>query len=335
MKKIQLLLILLVSMLNACNINTGINASLKPNCTGRSGEVLIVMKDEFYDQKPGDTLFNVLTLPYQVLPQMENSLNIIHIKNNAFSDIMRRARNIIYCDIRPDVEKNEVRYIKNRFAEPQLYVQINAKNDSAFVRLIEKIGVQLKDTMVYAEKMRYLHSLSQNQNINAQQAITQKFKIKMVIPTGYNLDVNKDNFVWASRETDKSSQGLLFFESDYNGPSDFEIQNLIKNFDEVITQNVPGPTPGSFMTITKAVMPLKKESNLNGIYSCELRGLWETEGDFMGGPFVSRSIVNEKTGKLITCFSYVYGGKEKKRNLMWQNESLIETLTIANQDEQN
>ncbi len=41
----------------------------------------------------------------------------------------------------------------------------------------------------------------------------------------------------------------------------------------------------------------------------ELRGFWDVENDFMGGPFVSYSTLDEATGRVLTIDGYVYSPK--------------------------
>ena len=55
----------------------------------------------------------------------------------------------------------------------------------------------------------------------------------------------------------------------------------------------------------------------------EMRGLWDVENDFMGGPFVSYTTVNEQTGRVLTLDCYVYSPKYGKRNYLRALEHLV------------
>jgi hypothetical protein len=52
----------------------------------------------------------------------------------------------------------------------------------------------------------------------------------------------------------------------------------------------------------------------NGNYVREMRGLWEVKVDFMGGPFISWTMVDEKRNRIVTAFGFVYAPKIGKRN---------------------
>ena len=93
---------------------------------------------------------------------------------------------------------------------------------------------------------------------------------------------------------------------------------------------VGGPSDGSYMTtVGFEDVTTFRSFNLHGRYTAELRGLWETRGDFMGGPFVSITQYDEKHGRIVTVDGYVYAGKKDKRNYMRQVEAIMSTMEFV------
>ena len=74
--------------------------------------------------------------------------------------------------------------------------------------------------------------------------------------------------------------------------------------------------------------PEQKEINLNGIYVNELRGLWQMERDFMGGPYINYSMVDEQNNRVVCIDGYVYAPKFDKREFLREQEALIKTITF-------
>jgi len=74
--------------------------------------------------------------------------------------------------------------------------------------------------------------------------------------------------------------------------------------------------------------PVEREINLKGLYAKELRGLWQMEGAFMGGPYLSYSLVDEKNNRVITIDSYVYSPKFDKREYLREMEALALTINF-------
>ena len=54
-----------------------------------------------------------------------------------------------------------------------------------------------------------------------------------------------------------------------------------------------------------------------------LSGLWEVEGDFMGGPFVSYTTVNKATKEVVTYDCYLYSPRDEKRNMLRELQQFI------------
>ncbi len=66
-----------------------------------------------------------------------------------------------------------------------------------------------------------------------------------------------------------------------------------------------------------------KEVNFKDMYAVEIRGLWDVYNDFMGGPFLSYTFVDEIRNKVITIDSYVYAPKGQKRIFMKEMEAIL------------
>lgn len=328
MKKIVFLIAILAVFFASCNSDST-TLGMMPESSGRSGEVVVVMPENMMEGEIGDTVVKWLRQEFLVLPQYEPTLKVIYIKPTAFNDMFRKARNVVICDVRPDYKRTEFRVEVDKYARPQVYVTLRSPSDSLMLKSWYNVEKYVIDTIVKAEQNRFLYGFRKYRNSQAEMIMRDKHGVDMVVPTsGFNLDVDSTHFVWISKETQISSQGLLLFDYPYNGPQDFDMQNMIRRMDSVLMLNVQGPSEGAYMAIEKRLPPFKFEKSRNGKYLCELRGLWETEGDFMGGPFVSQSLVDTVNNRLVTLFSYVYGGKNDKKNLLWQLESVMSTFNI-------
>ena len=84
--------------------------------------------------------------------------------------------------------------------------------------------------------------------------------------------------------------------------------SLKQQVDSMLRTNMPGETDGMFMVIPKL----------------SEHGLWEMEGDAMGGPYVMKTI--EKKRDLVVVIGFVYAPEMKKKNLIKQLEAVISTI---------
>ena len=162
--------------------------------------------------------------------------------------------------------------------------------------------------------------------------------VTMTIPKGYTYDMDTSctldgdtcHFIWISHETPEISQGLFVYYYKYTDTLMLTRDRLMAMRNLMCKRFVGGPSDGSYMTtVAFEDVTTFRSFNRRGRYTAELRGLWETHGDFMGGPFVSLTQYDEKRGRIVTVDGYVYAGKKDKRNYMRQIEAIISTMKFA------
>ena len=70
-------------------------------------------------------------------------------------------------------------------------------------------------------------------------------------------------------------------------------------------------------------------------YAVMIRGLWNVQNDFMGGPYVINTILDEEHNRIIYMMAYVYAPEGKKRNILRQVENILYTVDIDYEKEGN
>ena len=325
--KHSLFIILIISILS-CNQFKRENAPIKPNPSGKSGEIVVVIDDKYWDSRIGDTILFKLSEPFGVLPQDEPFFNVVHIPYSSFQSIFKTHRNLVFIDIDSKYTTPEVKVKRDKWANYQLIYTFFAPNDSAFLELWRDNVDKMMSAFFEEEMSRYQKSFANDLNKKAMQEIADMYHISMQIPTGFYLDVKKEHFAWISRETEISSQGIFIYDYSYTDTNTFTQKYLIAKRDLITKENVPGPNEGTYMQTEKRVPIESQAINLNGQYALLLRGLWYTENYFLGGPFVSITTLDEKRNRIITVEAYVYAGKQDKKLYLWQTEAIIRTLKI-------
>ncbi len=80
--------------------------------------------------------------------------------------------------------------------------------------------------------------------------------------------------------------------------------------------NVLGPSEGSFMRVSMVEPPESHRIEFNGMFAVEMRGMWELDGDFMGGPFINYTVLDEQNQRIVTVDGFVYYPNKDKRTLL-------------------
>jgi len=145
------------------------------------------------------------------------------------------------------------------------------------------------------------------------------------------LDVDTTDFVWLeSKGIGDVVQGILIYS--YDKPEvDLTTAYLFAKRNQFTKKYVPGPSRGSYMAVEPSTDPYRREIVVNDISVIELRNLWKVENDFMGGPFISFSFVDEKQNKVINVDGFVYAPRFDKRNYIRQVEAILNSVTLANE----
>ena len=72
------------------------------------------------------------------------------------------------------------------------------------------------------------------------------------------------------------------------------------------------------------------ENSKAGEYMVEMRGLGRLEKAFMGGPFISHTVLDEQRNRIVTVEGFVYAPRLDKRLYLRELEAILYTFDIVN-----
>ncbi len=325
MKNILYFVFSVMIILQSCG--GGSDYNLWPDATGKPSELLLVIDDNKWKSEVGDSLKTFFREGIFGLPQYEPMFDIVHVKNKAFSKLFQTHRNIIRVKISPQNKENFVKMKRDAWARPQVYCEIKAKNDSAFFSLFEKYKYNIRDSFMLADRSNYTRGFRKFRSDEVSRILHNR-GLDLVIPKGFRLNENRKTFLWFSHETTVLNQGLLVFFLNYTDTAQFQKQNLINQIDSVLKVNVPGEN-NSYMQLEKRIGAQYSKYLTNNNFTVELRGLWETEGFAMGGPYVATAIPEVQRNRITVLLGFVYAPKLNKRNYMRQIEAIMSTIRFV------
>ena len=301
------------------------------NVTGRPGELVIVIPDETWKGIAGDTIHALLAQPQLALPQSEPLFNITSIPQEGFGDIFKTSRNLMITKISPTVEKPEVQYRDNVYANTQAVVTITAKDAMELVDVFTKNSDKIIGFFLRTERNRLISNYMTYYERSITETVSSKFGIQLNVAPGFQIAENRDTFMWLRFETPEISQGILIYEFPYNSDSTFTANYLMTKRIIAWKNHVPGPRAGSYMTNENDLPPVFNVLTHNGNYAAETRNLWRVENDYMGGPYISLAVLDMLKQRVVVVEGYVYAPTKKKRNLLRQVEGMIYTMRFDNQ----
>lgn len=334
MKTNRLTTILIALALVATACSEGAKTHRKDRSVGGTSEIMVVTQnEEQWNGRIGDSIRHFF-LDYQYgLPQPESRNELAHINVAGFSDMFKKHKNIIEVEIDPTLEKAKAETAEDLWAAPQRYVKISAPNITTWVELFEKQKEVYQKWYDKVERERILNVFRPTKDDNIAKAIGEKFGFTLIVPQGFFIAKDEPNFMWIRKELERSSACLIIYQTPYKDTLQFEMNSLVAMRDMMMQQYIPGPSEGSYMgTETEFVPPLVTTvSDFPAGYTREMRGMWRVINDFMGGPFVSYTFADSRTGNLVTIEGYCYEPNQKKRNMLLQLESIAYSMKFVDE----
>ncbi len=297
-----------------------------PGVAGKPGEILVVMDTAQFNKKPGLAIKEKLQRAQVALPQAEPIFELVNIPPHSYKNIFRRYRNILVVDIDDQYSKPRFAVRKNVHAQPQTVIHAQAGDFKSLQNLFAQKGETIAGKFMEAERQRYINTYRNMSNQGAMKRIKEKFGIELVIPKGYSLAIDTNNFAWIEHDPRDYIQGILIYKHEYKGDQSFKMEHLMEVRDKFTKKYVPGPSLDSYMTIEKEIIPYLDKKTINGHEVAFMRGLWKVENDFMGGPFINVSVLSKDKKHVITVDGFVYAPSFSKRDYLRQLESIIYTL---------
>ncbi len=323
--KIMLLLSVSAMLLSSCGGNAGKKDKEKylPSITGNAGEVLVVMAKKYWEGEPGLVAREVFAAEYPFLPQRESTFKLMNTVPSSLSGAFSLHRNIVIVNISEEVDSVGIKVGRNAWAKPQCVVTLSATSEEEAIRMMRDNAEFLVNAVEQAERDRIIANSIRYEDPTIREAVTANIGGSPYFPKGFTMKKNDGDFMWISQETTHVNQGILIFKVPYTDASQLEADNLRNTVSELWKANVPGMFENTYMTFNKLIEPGVKNISYKNRNIVEMRGLWEVENDYMGGPFVCHIFPDENRSNIVIITAFVYAPKYDKRKYLRQVESII------------
>ena len=302
---------------------------LLPNVSGKAGEVIVVIEKNLWDAEIGDVLREYLARDCDFLPQPEPLYSLAYVAPKGFNNMFQVHRNIIMIHLDSAVKEPGIEFINNRWARPQCIIRINATDVDNCVEVIRENHQKIETRLEQAERDRVVANARLYEETDIRLNVAKVFGGSCVFPSGYSIKRISDDFAWIGYDNTYVYRDVLVYRYPVTGSDELTEENMVAHRNEILRENVPGMFEGSYMTTSKVTEPKVTYMNYKGHEFAEMRGFWEVEKDFMGGPFVSHSFYSLDGSEILVFEAFVYAPKYEKRQYMRQTEALLYSFQWA------
>lgn len=295
---------------------------------GRPGELLIVTDTLTWQGETGDALRECFSGTQVGLPQDEPHFSLSYAPAHNFDRVFHSFKNMFVLEINPK-SKASIGKSEDIWAKGQLVVKLVAPDQYSAARLIEKNATTLQAYFNEIEIQRLQKANRAMASPNHQKVVKETFGVDMVIPSDYQMAVSEENFIWLRKESDinghQLSQGLFIYRG-YFDENDSLTTQMIGLRDAMTEKYVDLPVDSAFIKVYQTYWPVQKDLSLYRKGMMEWRGLWNTHGYFMGGPFVVYAFEQPEMEQKLMVDCYIFGPKFDKREYLRELEAIARSV---------
>lgn len=320
-----------------------------PSSRSSEAEVILVMDSAKWHGNLGEAVVKTFASQIPGLPQPEPYFSLKHVRASAFKSLFKQAANIIIVmtldnnsregltlkNYFTDESLERIRNNKdlfmftqeNVFAQNQNVMYLFGQNDQQLIERLEKNQERLRDYFLKNEMERIagkVYAGKPKEGITKKLIADHQFSLK--VPGAYDLAKEEQNFIWL-RQLGQIDKSVFVYYEPYTSESAFEKQEIIELRNKIgRTLLVDIQNPSIYMETEDLIPPEMIQTNLNGKYTVESRGLWKLSDGSLGGPFISYIFVDESLNRLYYIEGYVASPGHNKRETIRELEAILNTF---------
>lgn len=296
---------------------------VKPRSGGNPYEV-VVMAD---NDTARNAVAEALQQPVKGLPQAEKAFDLTLTKGSTLNQATRYARCIVVVSTGKDeMPATSIKYERDVYARPQLLVRVSSATAGRLCADMMSVRSHLARLINRFETADAVAQLRKRHNAEAAKAVSEVTGCTLLVPADMTYSKRGRDFIWLTDNAAKGLQSLCIYT--YPG-TDTRAATVTERRDSVMKANLPGERTGTFMRTDTGSRLYRRTFRKGGRQVTEVRGLWEMEGDAMGGPFVCHAVADSARGRTVVAEAFVYAPEGPKRNLTRQLEAALLTLRLT------
>lgn len=343
----------IATLLSSCANDSIPSLERQSQAIGMLNQATIVADPDIWESAAGDTLRNYMEAPFPIMPQPEPIFNIQHFTGKQVLEDPNRKhlRTLIFLAdlsdsdspttsiVRKGIgEENVLRSkeessfgsiaIRDKWARGQLIIYVFGHGEdnlaNSFVKHYPAIAKRIRDIDA---KMLYAQTYIKGESVPHQKLLQEKFGMSMIIPGDYVVALDNEDAIWLRKETRNLSSNILIHKIPYTDKNQLSEKGLKSIRDKLGKKYITTIADDSYMVVNDVDLPTwYKNKTVGNSFAIEARGIWEIQGDFMGGPFLSYLVHNADKNELVFVDGFIHAPSKPKRNFMNHLELIFSSI---------
>jgi|GEM_PF-2364834 len=338
---------LLCAVLGLAACTSGTN-TIKPASTGQYGEIFVIIDEDLFTDKLRSSLEHSLGQPQMLYGGEEPFFKLIYLtpgqakgsliyegttvvltKSGMNSGIRKLLPEKVDSAVTRRKQEGIHTYIqKDVWSSPQQVLFLLGDNSDSLAKYIIDRRDQLLGKVLDMEREESVVRMTRLSNEKIRKEILAKHDIDVRAPISYHIASNSkinegEGFIWMRNEDTDYDMNLVIHYQPYTDTSQFALMNLIARRDSVEKPYITGQAKGSYMATDTQFPYFLKTVDFNGHFAREYNALWTLENDFMGGPYYSVTVLDQKKNRLVTLEGFVYAPTKEKTRYLREIQGII------------
>ena len=355
-----LLALLSISIFSCKSENKGAYHSLngaRQKGIGEIDDIVVISNNRLWKTALKDTFEYYFESPFLLLPQPESVFRVKHFSYNEILEKPLRKKfltMLVMADmsdpstpeakmILKDLGEDRVNDLltnpkagfataKNKWVDNQLIIYLVGDSQEGLERAItDKFPAIAAKVRQHDRTKIHKRVFYNGLNKGAMRLIKDTFGIDINIPPDFIPSaVKSKEIIWVRKETNKTSSSLLVSRIPYKNKSQLSGDSLKNYVNALGKEYIASQIEGSYFVINDHDLPLiSNTADFDGHFVSEIRGIWELENDYMGGPFIAYLAPNpNKKDELILLLGFIYAPQKKKKPYVQDMEEIIRTVKL-------
>lgn len=317
---------MVVLLFTACDNSKSSNKRIVTASSGTLNNISVVVDNELWDGKVGESIRDVLAAPIYGLPQDEPIFTMAQIPPQVFSGFVTKNRTVL--KIEKGAKEASVKIASNVYAKPQKLVLITGKTNADIIKQIKDNAVKIVSAFKKEELKEKQRRI--NLSLHKNNSIKEKLGFSINFPTAYRIAKEENNVFWIRKDINTGTTNLMLYSLPYNAikKNDSLINQIIKIRDSINKIHIPGPTEDAYMITEDAYAPFLSETIIDNKPTIETKGIWDMKNAFMSGPFVNYMIDDKVNQRYVVIEGFAFAPSVAKRDYMFELEAIVKSIKM-------
>jgi hypothetical protein len=330
------------------------DAEYLPKATGKPGDVILVMDSVQWKGELGLEVRKIFRATMPGLPQQEPMFNVIWV-HPARMRLLTQIRNLVYVftldqttpgskalhkDFTPETLekiKTDTSFYrfsrKDEYAKGQEVLYLFGDTEKNLIRHLQIDGQNIIDYFNKIERERLEANMFKTRStLGVASFLKNEQGIELRVPIGYVLADKANDFIWLRQIEANKDKDIFITWKPYTSEYQLLPDSVIEWRDAVAKRYLfeDPENPVSYLVTERENFGVSaKQVMLNKHFAMEIRALWKTNTQTMGGPYVGYALIDQSKARLYYIEGFAYAPGKDKREIIRELETILWTFKTS------